>query len=75
MFNPENYEDNYEKMYHVGAIYNNQGTNFDSQRVSLMSILGSIIYRSGKHLQDEKNQVLPRLNTASRPGGTASETL
>ena len=58
-------------MYHVEVICNNQDTNFDSQRVSLMSILGSTISGSGKHLQDENNEMLPRMNTASRPGGTA----
>ena len=61
MFNPENYEDAYQKMYHLGTIYNNQDTKFDSQRVSMMSIPGSIISCSGKHLQDENNQMLPRL--------------
>ena len=41
-----------------------------------MSLVGSTISLcSGKHLQDENNQILPRLNTASRPKGTAAPIL
>ena len=75
MFYPNNYEDIYRKIYQLGSIHSNQDTKNDSQRVSLMLIVGSTIYRSGKHLQVDNNQLLPRLNNASRPGGTAVEIL
>ena len=63
IFSPEDGENTYKSMYELGSHHTNQDTRLDSERVSFMCLVGSTIYCSGTHLQDQNNQMLLRLNT------------